>query len=89
MPLTHQNHHPTTNTHDPHQQEAGRAGRDGKPARCVVFYRKEDVSKLKNLIQGPFGGKRKGRGRGGKQNDLTKLQDMKAYCEEQVGGVFG
>lgn len=33
------------------EQEAGRAGRDGKPARCVVFYRKEDVSKLKNLIQ--------------------------------------
>lgn len=63
-------------------QEAGRAGRDGKPARCILFYRKEDVSKLKNLVCG-FGGRRGKKG-GSKKREVEKLQEMKAYCEQHV-----
>ena len=31
-------------------QESGRAGRDGKLARCTLFYRREDISKVSSLI---------------------------------------
>lgn len=37
-----------------------------------------------HIKQGPFGRKRRGRGRGANVHELAKLQDMKAYCEEQV-----
>jgi hypothetical protein len=32
-------------------QEAGRAGRDGEPAECVIFFREADLTRLKNMIQ--------------------------------------
>ncbi|KAG5175756.1 P-loop containing nucleoside triphosphate hydrolase protein [Tribonema minus] len=35
-------------------QEAGRAGRDGEPAECIVFFREADLGKLKNMIEGNF-----------------------------------
>jgi superfamily II DNA helicase RecQ len=57
-------------------QEAGRAGRDGKAARCVLLYRKQDVSKVKSIMR------IKGRI---KKRDLAKIHDMQAYCEEMVG----
>lgn len=62
-------------------QEVGRAGRDGLPARCVLFYRKADVGKLKTLIMGPFGGRGKGKKR--KARDLEKLRTMQDFCEER------
>ena len=46
-------------------QEAGRAGRDGAPAECVLVYREADVSRVRNLVTGSFGGKGRGRRRGG------------------------
>ena len=38
-------------------QEAGRAGRDGAPAECVLFYGKKDPARLLNLMRR---GKKKG-----------------------------
>lgn len=32
-------------------QEAGRAGRDGAPAECVLFYGKKDPARLLNLMR--------------------------------------
>ncbi len=32
-------------------QEAGRAGRDGLPSECVIFYAKQDNPRLLNLIR--------------------------------------
>ena len=32
-------------------QEAGRAGRDGLPSECVIFYAKRDNPRLMNLIR--------------------------------------
>ena len=62
-------------------QEAGRAGRDGNPAECVIFYRPEDVSKVKNLILGPFGRGKRAKARGRKGRQLEQLEQMRAYCE--------
>ena len=40
-------------------QESGRAGRDGKDADCVLFYRGQDASRLSALTCGELGGQEK------------------------------
>lgn len=49
-------------------QEAGRAGRDGEEAECVLFFSKQDIMINKFLLQKTA-------------NDRRKLQQMINYCE--------
>ncbi len=60
-------------------QEAGRAGRDGSPARCVLLYAPGDVRTAKFLIANPQ------EDQGGDpdrlRRDLVRLDRMVRYCK--------
>ncbi|MDO5036482.1 MAG: ATP-dependent DNA helicase RecQ [Porphyromonas sp.] len=51
-------------------QEIGRAGRDGKPARALLFYSYSDIFILQKLIDQQLG--------------KLKMEYMKSYCEGNV-----
>lgn len=62
-------------------QEAGRAGRDGEEAECVLFFSKQDIMINKFLLQNKASS---GDGTSDMQktaNDQRKLQQMINYCE--------
>ncbi len=56
-------------------QEAGRAGRDGAPAECVLFYGKRDGPRLLNLMRR---GKRKGSA--SFQREVEQFSAMSEFC---------
>jgi len=56
-------------------QEAGRAGRDGSPADCVLFYSNQDIVINRFLIDNGEGDDQK------KAHDYKLLQQMEQYCK--------
>ncbi|MGH6960202.1 MAG: DNA helicase RecQ, partial [Dongiaceae bacterium] len=56
-------------------QETGRAGRDGLPAEAWMLYGAEDVTKLRQLIEGSDAPDRQ------KQVERRKLDALLGYCE--------
>jgi len=63
-------------------QEAGRAGRDGRPAECVIFYNTADVETIRYLLDQSEGNPDLESNMQTliRQKEQLRLQDMVDYC---------
>ena len=63
-------------------QEAGRAGRDGEEAECVLFFSKQDIMINKRLLQyKATSGQASADDPRVRANEQRKLNEMIRYCE--------
>ncbi len=70
-------HHDVPGSVDAYYQEVGRAGRDGDPARAVLFYRSEDLG-VQRFLSGTSSGDEDERH---KAFERTQLEMMRGYAE--------
>ena len=64
-------HHSLSKSIENYYQESGRAGRDGRPAKCILLYRFADVFRVASMVCGDRTG-------------IQNLNNIVAYAIESV-----